>query len=400
MMTPFLKDWHEAAEKTKSAPFFSGVPCVRSCPEGITIRESVFRKLLSLFVIALGVLVLIVVLRDPGQHGGWAIPLIFIGIVFMYGGVTALLSARKLLFDRTHCYLYYGSILSRSVLAVPRDNIVFNLEAARDQGYWSALPYGSTMITLSLKDSGDAASAIPLAAHSERHPIQRLFERLTHCVEEGFDHTIVEEVLENGQVVKVPQTGISRSAQAFRSATLYCGANGEKLIIGRSFYIFVLWLGTFLFGLSGVVFLIVTDIIHSSVTAALVFITGFALVGGLGIVGIFPGFGTVCTIIDKNQKIVILRQGFFGTFFGKREFLFQDIVGFQICPKYTCGDPEGGDYTVFEINLVLHDHTAIERVHVMSDKDETQIESYAKQLSDFSEKPIFDHRGKRKEVLE
>lgn len=393
MSESIKNQFKEVAEMTRSAPFFSRVPYVRYRHVQITVNESLLKRVsLSLAFIMLGIVAILSVFQAPERNGGWTVPVTVLGGLFLCGGISQALSARKLCLDPTHCHLYYGSVLNRKVLSVPRNRLLINMDTAADRGYWSNLPYGSTMLTIAFTESNDDRSAINLAIHTDRQPIQRVFDVLTEFIQESADNTLVDIVQNNGAFITIPRTGISRCAQEFQSATFSYTLNGHRLIVTRSLTSIALWVITFLFGVSGIIFLIVTGVINSSFMAAMVFMSGFACIAGLGAIGIFPGFGSIRTSIDREQKVILMRQGFLGTFRGKRTFHFEQVIGVQICPKYVFGDPEAGNFTVFEINFVLQRDAGIERFHIMSGRDEGMVVSYAKRVADFIEKPIYDHR--------
>ena len=383
----------EVAEMTRSAPFFSRVPCVRFRHAQITVEESLFKRaFLSLAFIMLGLVALLSVLQAPERHSIWTLPVMILGGILLCGGILQALSTRKICMDRTDCHLCYGSVLNRKVLSIPRDRLLINIDTAADRGYWSDLPYGSILLTLALRDSNESMPAIPLAIHTESRPIQRVFDVLAEFMQESADNSLAEIISNNGSIVTIPRTGLSRCAQEFKSASFSVTSNGHRLIVTRSFTLIALWVITFLFGLSGVVFLIITGLINSSFMAGIIFISGFAGIACLGAIGIFPGFGSIRTVVDREQKVVLTRQGFGGNYRGKRTFHFEQIIGVHIRPKHDIGDPEAGTFTVFDINFVLQRDAGIERFHIMSGRDEGMIVSYAKRVAGFIEKPIYDHR--------
>jgi hypothetical protein len=323
---------------------------------------------------------------DEG-FGFWMVFLFIMGLALSCGGVGNLASFRKLEIRRSECALHFGWLLNRKCLTVPKEDLELRIGVAeKGHPFYSLLQYGTVILSLVYENH----ATINLAYSPNPSAIDTLYRLLLSHFENASDETLAEELLSDGRVVYMAKTGISQCPQAFKSAELLTKEAGRKLIVARSLYVKAFWLGVTAVGVMGI-YILTLDQASDKHWVVPIFFGGFLLIIVCGLLGLFPGFGTTFVSFAKDDKTVTVRQGFGGTFFGSRVYSFDNVVGVQICPRYV-SDGDNSDYTVFEVNLVCLSDDKMERVHIMSDRDQNKIFSHAKLTASFVEVGLFDHR--------
>jgi hypothetical protein len=381
------ENWKKIAAKTKYHPLLYSVAVSENCKHELTVQgQAVIRYLVSVLFITMGVLSFMA-LWNSSDPDVWYVLLAGLAVVFIISGVYHACRTKKIVVSHSGCRIYCGFVLSRKCLEVPATLLQFQLNMGKQQTGISHFRKGRVVFSVHLRSNGSNLQPIIISAANRRSAFDKVLFYLDRCSIAIKDDTIAEETSQAG-VIRIVKTGLSRNGQQFKAMNSI--HRPQTVIFKRSFYVAALWTLCFLFGLGGVIFMVVTGGMQRPLIAAPYFV-GFLGIMGLGVIGLLVGFGTVKAVASGKDQTVIVKEGLLAGKFGTTLYESSNICGLQICRQFAAGDPESGDFEVFELNLILYSTPVTERVNLLNDQDRQRVIREAEGLSKMLGKPVFYH---------
>ena len=218
-----------------------------------------------------------------------------------------------------------------------------------------------------------------------RSDLVPLYESLVEFLNgRGFDSTEVE-IIDNIESIKVSTTPISAIREPSSKSMHFKSLSSQKAVLEPNINQYFFWITVLLSGLFLIRFMGIREDLSLTHNVLRNFIALSFLVFGL--VGIFLGFGVRKIVIDRKEELLCVKYGIFRNKSIKTHITLDEIIGFQLCYREITGDTTDD---LYELNLIFKNEE-VERINLATDHKKTEITKTAKQVSEFINKPMFDH---------
>jgi len=400
-------EWDQICERTHSSWRIFGPPVlnrvsIRSLPNMVTLKPRISERwlilILPIFIVPI-VWAICYLASSKSTKPSLAITGILTPciMVFLYNKATFIKKATWEPLGQD-LKVFYGSLFSTKVLAVPREELECRMRFKR--GYIKGEKYETSSTVLGLRKLNEPESKLLVLASSDRRHLLPAFEAISEFLKgQATDETLVDIRLPTGNTITISKAPVGRCKVAGSDELHMSSISHGKVIFRRRLNEMILppVILVLIITICSLPILLKDVIVEDSGEVGsfgLILICGTCAVffGAIGIYFFIRNGRNWSLISDRAKDCIAIKPA--ADFFGREKTLckISEVIAIQLCSEITTGS-RGEDATIEdyrELNLVLMNPLG-ERINIIRSTKFREVPNYARRFADFLGVPLLDH---------